>query len=322
MNNNFKKTKFETPVLFLVFNRPETTSKVFEMIRKAKPPRIYIACDGPRNNRKNEIEKIAEVKKIVTNVDWTCQVYTLFRNRNLGCKKAVSEAISWFFKNENQGIILEDDCLPHIEFFSFCEELLNYYKEDEKIICITGDNFQEGKIRSDASYYFSKYNHCWGWATWRRAWKKYDGDLINWPNWSKSDAWLNHTSDKLERKFWSKIFNQVYSGKIDTWDYSWLFSAWFQNALTVTPNVNLVSNIGFGPNSTHTNDANDKAANIPTKEVGVINHPISINRSVEADRWTFNYHYGGKNLRFPYNWIFLPNRILKYIFRMLKKSKL
>ena len=320
MYNNFKISKIKTAVLFLVFNRPDTTTKVFQMIRQAKPPRLYVAADGARNSI--EEDEIAKVREIATNVDWPCEVKTLFRNKNLGCKKAISEGITWFFENEEQGIILEDDCLPHLDFFNFCENLLDYYAEDEKVVCITGDNFQNNQRRGDASYYFSIYNHCWGWATWKRAWKHYQVDLTFWPTWSKSDSWLRHTPDKIERRFWKKIFNQVRAGKIDTWDYQWAGSAWYQNGLTATPNVNLVSNIGFGINSTHTKDINHKAANIPSKEIGILKHPKMVMRNIEADKWTFDHHYGGKNLRFPYSWIIFPNRVLRYFYRKLKKLKI
>lgn len=321
MYNNFKISKIKTAVLFLVFNRPDTTTKVFQMIRQAKPPRLYVAADGARNSKEGEEGEIAKVREIATNVDWPCEVKTLFRDKNLGCKKAISEAITWFFENEEQGIILEDDCLPHLDFFHFCENLLDYYAEDEKVICITGDNFQNNQRRGDASYYFSKYNHLWGWATWRRAWQYYKGDISFWPEWSKSDKWQNHTPDKVERNYWERTFERVRAAEIDTWCYSWTCSVWYKNGLTATPNVNLVSNIGFGPDATHTKE-NDKASIIPSKEIGVIKHPNIVQRNSDADRWTFDYHYYGKNLRFPYNWIIFPIRVLRYFYRKIKKLEI
>ncbi len=321
MDNIYKNQRIKIAILFLVFNRPDSTEKVFQMIRKVKPPRLYVAADGARIGKKGEEEKIADVRKIATKVDWPCEVKTLFRDKNLGCKTAVSEGITWFFKNEEQGIILEDDCLPHLDFFHYCENLLNHYAKQDRIICITGVNFQDEQKRGDGSYYFSKFNHCWGWASWRRAWNKYQNDLTFWPKWSRSNYWNKHTPDKVERKFWTKIFDKVYKNKIDTWDYSWMGSAWFNDGITVTPNVNLVSNIGFGINSTHTKDKSNKAANIPTKEIGTIKHPSSINVDYEADRWTFDHHYGGKNLRFPHSWIVFPVRLLRYLYRKFKAFK-
>ena len=278
----------KTPILFIVFNRPETTIKVFEKIRQAKPLRLYIAGDGPREGREGEKEKVNKVREIVTKLDWPCEVKTLFRDKNLGCKKGVSTAISWFFEYEEQGIILEDDCLPHLDFFSFCENLLDRYARDERVSIITGNNFQNGKWRGDGSYYFSKYNHIWGWASWRRSWFHYDGDLKFWPEWSNSKAWFDHMPDKVERRYWQNNFELVQKEQIDTWDYPWTASIWYKNGLTATPNVNLVSNIGFGKDATHTNFENDKNANLPTKEIGKIIHPLKIKQDTEADRYNFD----------------------------------
>ena len=157
--------KLETPVLFLVFNRPDTTAQVFEAIRQAKPPRLYVASDGAREDKEGELEKVKQVREIVSQVDWNCEVKTLFRDKNLGCKIAVSSAIDWFFEQEEMGIILEDDCLPHPTFFRFCQELLERYRDDERIGMISGNNFQFGRKCTDYSYYFSMYSHIWGWAS-------------------------------------------------------------------------------------------------------------------------------------------------------------
>lgn len=204
----------KSAVLFLVFNRPEPTARVFEAIRYARPPRLYVAADGPRVQREGEGELVRRVRQIATTVDWPCSVYTLFREHNLGCKRAVSEAISWFFENEEQGIILEDDCLPNPDFFSFCDVLLERYKDDPRVWMITGNNFQDGQKRGNGSYYFSRYSHIWGWATWRRAWRCYDRDLSFWPEWKSSADWLKKMPDKIERRYWDRVFDQTYNGKI------------------------------------------------------------------------------------------------------------
>lgn len=302
-----------TPVLFLIFNRPDTTKQVFEQIRHAKPPRLYLAADGPRDGIKDDILKIAKVREIATNIDWPCELKTLFRDKNLGCKSAVSESINWFFKQEKQGIILEDDCLPHFNFFSFCETLLDRYANDTKVFAVTGNNFQNNVWHGEASYYYSKYMMCWGWATWRRAWNNFQLNIPFWPEWSKSQEWLEHTTDKIERKYWERKFERMLLNKIDTWDYSWLASVWYNGGLTVTPNVNLVSNIGFGKDATNTVSKNDKFSRLPVKNIGDLRHPTSIHRNVEADNWIFNYHYGGKNLRFPLSWLIFPKRVFKYL---------
>jgi len=169
-----------TPILFLVFNRPDTTKIVFDEIKKSQPKKLFIAADGPRNGNYEDTENCEIVREIVTGVDWDCDVHTLFRKKNLGCKHAISGALDWFFSNVEDGIILEDDTLPHPKFFRFCEELIARYRNQKNIIAISGDNFQHGKRRGENSYYFSKYVHIWGWATWKRAWELYDVNMKEW----------------------------------------------------------------------------------------------------------------------------------------------
>lgn len=192
---------------------------MFEAIRQAKPPRLYVAADGPRFNREGEVDRVIQVRQIASAVDWPCELKTLFRNENLGCKKAVSSGIDWFFENEQQGIILEDDCLPHPDFFTFCETLLNRYANDDRVWVITGDNFQDGQWRGEGSYYFSCYNSVWGWASWRRAWVKRDMDIKFWPAWKMSSEWKAWLPNKVERKYWLRIFDRMYRNEVDTWDY-------------------------------------------------------------------------------------------------------
>jgi hypothetical protein len=285
----------QTAVLFLVFNRPDTTRQVFEAIRQAKPPRLYVAADGPRANREGEAERASQVREIATAVDWPCEVKTLFRDENLGCKKAVSSGIDWFFDNEEQGIILEDDCLPHPDFFTFCETLLNRYASDERVWVVTGDNFQDGQQRGDGSYYFSRYNHVWGWASWRRAWTKRDMEIKFWPKWKNSPEWKAWLPDRAERKYWTKTFDQMYRQEIDTWDYPWTASVWFHGGLTATPNVNLVSNIGFGPDATHTTGKSILSC-MKTKEMKVIINPSDSRHFHEADRYIFNEYFSGQSV--------------------------
>ncbi|PKM46252.1 MAG: hemolytic protein HlpA-like protein [Gammaproteobacteria bacterium HGW-Gammaproteobacteria-1] len=287
-----------SPVLFLVFNRPTPTAKVFEAIRAARPPRLYIAADGPRAHREGEAARCAEVRDIVMRVDWPCEVRTLFRDENLGCKAAVSGGISWFFEQEEQGIILEDDCLPHPDFFSYCDTLLERYRDDERVWVVTGDNFQRGTRRGDASYYFSKYNHVWGWASWRRAWQHYQGDIRFWPEWRRSADWSEHAADPVERRYWTRIFDRIHRNEIDTWDYPWTASIWYHGGLTATPNVNLVTNIGFGPDATHTTSGAENHI-IAATPLGTIVHPASVVRDEDADKYVFETAFGGRNLRWP-----------------------
>lgn len=309
-----------TAVLFLVFNRPDTTRQVFEAIRQAKPPRLYVASDGPRNDRQGEAEVVAEVREIIKHIDWTCEVKTLFRDSNLGCKRAVSQAITWFFENEECGIVLEDDCLPHPEFFSYCQELLRRYANDERVWGITGNNFQNGIVRGNGSYYFSKYFHCWGWASWRRAWRNYDVSLSYWPEWSRSADWIEKTPDGVERAFWQNIFNKTHEGQINTWDYQWTACIWRYVGLVATPNVNLVSNIGFGAGATHTISGASQFAEMEVQSLGSMTHPAKVERDALADRYTFDYHLEGARLRFPYNLLRLPLRAMNYVKRRVFRA--
>lgn len=288
----------QSPVLFLVFNRPTPTAKVFEAIRAVRPPRLYVAADGPRADREGEAVRCAEVRRIATQVDWPCEVRTLFRDENLGCKAAVSSAITWFFEQEAEGVILEDDCVPHPEFFSYCDTLLERYRNDERVWVVTGDNFQQGIRRGDASYYFSKYNHVWGWASWRRAWWHYQGDIPFWPDWRRSADWMEHAADPVERRYWTQIFDRIHRNEIDTWDYPWTACIWYHGGLTATPNTNLVMNIGFGPDATHTRSGAEDHE-IAVAPLGTIIHPVSVVRDVDADKYTFDMAFGGRSLRWP-----------------------
>ena len=315
------QNSFKTAILFLIFNRVDTATKVFKKIRQIKPAKLYVAGDGPREGSDEDTEKVKKVRDIVTKIDWPCELKTLFREKNLGCKKGVSTAITWFFEQEEQGIILEDDCVPHLDFFTFCESLLDRYAEDERVSVITGNNFQNNQWRGDASYYFSKYNHCWGWASWRRSWKVYQGDIKFWPKWKKSKDWLSCIPDKVERKYWENIFENVHLKKIDSWAYPWTASVWYKNRLTVTPNVNLVSNIGFGLNATHTKNDNSRSNKISAQKIGTLKHSRIFKRHLEADRYTFDNHFNGKHLRYPYKLINFPIRVMKYFYLKIKNFK-
>lgn len=284
----------ETAVLFLVFNRLDTTKQVFEAIHKAKPPRIYIAADGPREGLDGEVEKVQKIHEyVLNNIDWVCEVKTLFRDKNLGCKYGVSEAITWFFENEEMGIILEDDCIPSQSFFWFCEELLKRYKNDKRIWQIGGCNFQDGIKRGDGSYYFSIFSHIWGWASWKERWDKYNADFCCIKN---DDFIFNLFKNKNGLKYWRNIFKKMKNGSIDSWCYPWSFTIFNNNGLVITPNVNMVSNIGFGLGATHTPDKRDKNANMIIGEINKIIHPLTVCVDREADEYTLRKHYLGRAL--------------------------
>lgn len=281
-----------TPVLFLIFNRPDKTQKVFNAIRQAKPKQLFIAADGPRPDREGEIEECQKARQIATSVDWDCEVKTLFRDKNLGCKIAVSSAIDWFFKNVEEGIILEDDCLPSQSFFWFCQELLEYYRNDTRVMYISGDNFQFGHKRGEGTYYFSKYSHIWGWATWRRAWNFFDLNMNNFEEFETENQINNIFRIRQQQKYWMKFFQLAYDGKIDTWDYQWVYTCLINNGLCIMPNVNLVSNIGFGSDSTHMKYKSSIFSEMEAREITDIIHPNFVLVDQEADLLTSKLCFG------------------------------
>jgi hypothetical protein len=277
-----------SPILFLVFNRPETTRRVFEAIRLARPARLYVAADGPRESRPDEAERCAEVRRIATAVDWPCELRTLFRDKNLGCKRAVSSAVTWFFDAEPEGIVLEDDCLPHMSFFPYCDELLARYRDEPEVMCVSGVNFISGSWSPPESYYFSRYSHIWGWASWRRAWQHYDVTMANWNAGPSKEALqkLFRHQPRVARH-WHRLFDQVASGRVDTWDYQWFLTCFEHGGLSCLPEVNLISNIGFGKDATHTVSAESKMANLNVSALQFpLRHPSGVAAAAAADEWT------------------------------------
>lgn len=242
----------ETPILFLVFNRPEVTARVFEAIRAARPSRLFVAADGPRPDRDGEAARCEETRRIATSVDWPCEVKTLFRSENLGCGQGVSEAITWFFEHVAEGIILEDDCLPHPDFFPFCASMLARYRDDPRVLTISGDHFLPRTLNNEASHYFSKYVQIWGWATWRRTWQAYDFALTSVPEAEWHQIINRSCALPIESGYWLEVFRAMRAGAIDTWDFQLLFSCWKLDGIHVAPRHNLISNLGYGPDATHT----------------------------------------------------------------------
>lgn len=268
--------QLNTPVAFLIFNRPHTTERVFKEIAKARPPKLLVVADGPRSNRAGEAELCAQTRAIIDQVDWDCEVLTHYAEQNMGCKKRIASGIDWVFAQVEEAIILEDDCLPEPSFFQFCEEMLERYRYHNRVGMVSGGNLQFGHTRGEASYYFSKYTHIWGWATWRRAWQSYDRDIALWPAFQR-EGWLERLFDRPgEQEYWRQSFQLVYDGKLDTWDCSWTFTALVHGMLQVVPNVNLISNIGFGPEATHTHVVGVHA-NMPTEPMEFpLKHPLFV----------------------------------------------
>jgi len=280
------------PILFLIFNRPSTTAQIFSAIAKAKPRNLFIAADGPRPDRDGEVKKCRETRDIIKRIDWECDVKTLFRDENLGCKVAVSSAITWFFEHVEAGIILEDDCLPADSFFFFCAELLERYATDRRVMMISGDNFQDGIQRGDASYYFSRIPHIWGWATWRRAWQLYDVKMSSFPEFLAEGSIKRISNNVDVQNFRLSSFIATYEGRIDTWDYQWVYAIFSCGGLSICPQVNMVTNIGFGEDSTNTANAAHRCASMTRYDIGkALIHPSfpagELRVDHEADRYVY-----------------------------------
>ena len=286
------KSQLKTPVAYIIFNRPRHTRETFAAIRAQRPETLLIISDGPREGHPTDAERCCETREIVEQIDWPCRVLKNYAQQNMGCKKRVSSGLDWVFEQVERAIILEDDCLPNDDFFGFCDTLLDRYEHDERVWVVTGNNFQRGQKRGDAAYYFSKYNHCWGWATWRRAWQHYRVDMPFWPEWKSTADWRYKTLDSVERAVWSDFLDRVKNGEIDTWDYQWTACAWYYGGLTATPNVNLVTNLGFGPDATHTLATGDQEG-LPSLPLGELTHPNIMKQNLAADLFVFNHHFGG-----------------------------
>jgi len=310
INSLVSAEKLRTPVLFLVFNRPDTTQRVFEAIRKAKPPRLYIAADGARTDRPGEAQMVEQVREIAIAVDWPCDVKTLFREVNLGCKYAVSGAITWFFEHEEQGIILEDDCLPSQSFFWFCENLLNHYKQDLRIWHISGNNFYD-QDTSDYSYTFGGvFGSIWGWATWRDRWSKYDVEISSFEEAQGSGLLRSCYGGGRIVNSRMKDFKAIRCG-LNTWDFQWVFCRWVNSALTIVPSVNMVENLGFGPNATHTFGKPDPKKVKKAEEINFpLIHPSLIIRNALMEATL---------LKRPVFILSYPKRVFKRILTWVKK---
>ncbi len=287
----------DPPLLLIAWRRPHTLRQVIDAIRPVAPTRLYVACDGPNPERSGEAEKVAATRAVIEHeIDWPCQIERLYSDENQGCRLGVSRAITWFFEQVEEGIILEDDCVPHPDFFPYCTTLLERYRHDTRVWCISGNNFQNGQWRGDGSYYFSRYNHCWGWASWRRCWLHYDAELSQWPALRDSGLMEAIFDDPLERIYWSGIWQQLIdAGQPDTWDYQWTFTSIVNGGLATLPNCNLVGNVGFGPDGTHTTTVADPF--LADQALGEVVHPQFILRDNAADHYTFDFHHGGFAMR-------------------------
>ena len=300
----------DTPLLLLAWRRPQTLRQVIDAIRPIAPSRMFVACDGPSPDRPGEAQKVLATRELIeSQIDWPCHIERFYSDRNLGCRLGVSRAITWFFDQVEEGIILEDDCVPHPDFFLYCTTLLERYRHDSRVWCVSGNNFQDGQWRGDGSYYLSRYNHCWGWASWRRCWQHFDADLSQWPAIRDSGLLGSIFENSLERKYWRRIWQRLfYEGEPDSWAYRWTFTCLINGGLTALPNRNLVRNVGFGLDSTHTT-----VSFVDTsigQGVDPHQHPSFLLRDAAADSYTYKNVFGGRWDRFPFSLIRLFKRVV------------
>jgi len=275
-----------TPVAIIIFNRSDTTERVLAEIAKAKPQKLFVIADGPRDGNPEDAERCAAARAVIDRVDWQCEVIKNYSDVNLGCGNRPASGISWVFEHVEEAIILEDDCVPNQSFFRFCEELLERYRDDERIMHIAGNNFQFDHQRGPHSYFFSFHNISWGWATWRRAWSYFDLKVKQWQA-LKDTLWLlGILKDDRAVKHYREIFDIAYEGNVDFWDYQWSFACWAQHGLSVLPNTTLVTNIGCQEDATHTKSANYAIANLPKSAmVFPLQHPPYMVRDSKADQF-------------------------------------
>lgn len=301
---------YNTPILFLTFKRLDTTKKVFERIREQQPSYLFIASDGPRKGNESDFDDIIRVRTYLNSkIDWKCEVKTLYQEENLGCGIGPYTAITWFFSHVSQGIILEDDCMPYGDFFTFCEQMLDYYKDSTQVMEISGTSLQKRNKPGDASYYFSKYGGIWGWASWARAWKSYDYEMKGYKDFRDQNAISHVFESKNQQKYWIKTFD--WASTLGTWwDYQWKFSIWLKKGICIVPNINLIRNIGFNSYGTHTlvEPSWYKTLTAGNGNLGELVHPKFIIVDVEADNFFFNIGYK------------LPSLLNRAIKRILKNA--
>jgi len=280
-----------SPVLVIGFNRPDLLRRVLESLRPAAPSRVYLAVDGPRASRAGEESRVRECRELVKIIDWGAEVHTLFQERNLGCGLGVSTAISWFFESETEGIILEDDILADPSFFPYCDELLERYRNEPRVFAISGCNFvpPSGQSHPSESYRFSQVPHIWGWATWRRSWAQHRLDIADWREklpWRK--LWMRSGKSLSGAIYWALTFEMLGRKRVDTWDGQFVMASMHAESWTATSNVNLVENLGFGLEATHTH------VEVDTRTVEPIHlptQPIRIELDTKADAWVRKHHF-------------------------------
>lgn len=311
--------KVKTPVAIIIFNRYDNAIQVFQKVKKMQPSDFFVIADGPRQNKVGEKEKCEEARSIVNLVDWPCTVHKIFSDENMGCAKRVTSGLNEVFKTVETAIIFEDDCIPSESFFPFCDELLERYKDNEKIMLISGNNKTLTNKTVDESYFFSKQVLIWGWATWRRAWQNMDLQMSAWPK-LKKEKLVNTLYKKSSwRYYWRSSFDYVYKGRTNSWAFPWVLSVWNANGLSVIPKVNLIRNVGFSEDATHTS-GKSIFEKLDYSELDFpLSHPEKIERNEKMDSLEMKGRIiDSKQLPFPLNMI--ASKLKWTVLHLLKKD--
>ena len=270
---------------------------------------LLVLADGPRNAA--DAAACAAARAVTEQVDWPCRVLRNYSEKNLGARRRISSGLDWAFEQVEDAIILEDDCLPHPSFFPYCDELLDRYRTNPRVGCISGDNFQNGHARGEASYFFANHFHGWGWATWKQKWAAYDHDMQHWPEFRDRQGLEHVLDDSVAVAYWREFLDRLqWTGEPDAWDYIWMLSCWMNEQLTLHPHVNLVTNIGFGEGATNTTGAGNETLSRPLESIGPLAHPAAVACDAEADRYIFNHVFPGNRLRKEQRWRYRLHRRL------------
>lgn len=312
------KDGFNVPVALFNFNRPQMTRQVFEAVRQIKPRRLLLVADGPRSSRPDDVQLCAEVRAVFDEIDWVCEVSRNFSDTNLGCFKRISSGLDWVFDTVEEAIILEDDCVPSLSFFPYCEALLERYRDDPRVGVISGNNLgfpSVGRMRD--SYFFSAYSFTWGWASWRRVWREVDLAMSWWEPEAGKEMLRTLFPRKAEWQYWHELYEHIRLGKSKNhWDYQMLLSLFRHSQWSATPRVNLVSNIGFGADGTNCLDGNSPLQNFPRSEHELmLVHPKNVRRSARVDHALFRIVYQPKK---PI-WLRAKNKLAQILERAWKK---
>ena len=285
----------QTPVALVIFNRPNTTARVFDEIAKVKPRRLFVIADGPRPDRDGDAALCAAARSVVERVDWDCELIRNYSESNLGNYQRIPSGITWAFQQTDELIVLEDDCVPHPTFFRFCEELLERYRDDTRVMHIAGNHFQPHTRRSAPhSYTFARWNIAWGWATWRRAWQHFDLGVRRWAELRETTFLADLLNDSRAVKEYRRIFDELHNrpGEVDAWDHAWSFACWSQSGFTLMPSTTLVGNIGFGPDATHfPSSPNDPRGRLSPEAITFpLTHPASVVQDRAADDFIIQHY--------------------------------